>query len=164
MVRLGEHESYPDLCYAVRHLSRGEADVGARRFEHIGAAAETRHLAVAVLGDVSAGRRGGEGGGRGDIEELDAAAPGAAGIDKVGNIDLHLGGEVAHGPGGAGYFFGGFALDAERREQAADLRGRRLAGHHLVKHRARLRLAQAAAVEQACQGFFNAHRVFWGFR
>ena len=106
------------------HLGRSEADIAAGGFQHIGAAAEAGHLAVAVLGDVGARGRGGEGGGGGDIEELDAAAARAAGVDQVGHVNFHPGGEFAHGLRRPGHLFGGLALDAQRGEQAADLRRR----------------------------------------
>ena len=59
VVGLGEHEADAHLADAMGHLGGGDADIGAGRFEHVGAAAETGHLAVAVLGHVSAGGRGG---------------------------------------------------------------------------------------------------------
>ena len=46
---------------------------------------------------------------------------------------------------------GGLALQPQRDEEAADLRGRRLAGHDRVHHRARLGARQVVAVEQPCE-------------
>ena len=57
-------------------------DVHAQLGEHVGRAAAAGHAAVAVLGHRHAGRGDDQRGGRADVEQLAAAAAGAAGVEQ----------------------------------------------------------------------------------
>ena len=67
---------------------------------------------------------------------------------------------VAHRLGGAGDLVRGLALQAERDEEAADLRRRRAAGHDRVHHAAGLGTREIDAVEQLCERVLDHPRKF----
>src|SRR5581483_8489887 len=52
----------------------------------------------------------------------------------------------------------GLALQPQRDQEPADLRGSRLARHDRVHHRARLRAVERASVEEKCERFLD-HRL-----
>ncbi len=87
---------------------------------------------VAVLGDRHAAAGDDEGYRGGDVQGAGGVAPGAADVDRIGGGD-DRGHAAAHGSDRAAEFGDGFAAHPHRHEQAADLRGRGLAGHDDVE-------------------------------
>ena len=86
-----------------------------------------------------------------------AVAAGAGRVDEV--VAARLDGEHvrAHRLGAAGDLVRRLALRAQRDEEAADLRGRRVAGHDLAHDLARLVAAEVAAVEHLLERLLD-HR------
>ena len=82
----------------------------------------------------------------GDVEGARAVAAGADDVDERCTRRRHRDDVLGHRLGEAGDLVDRLALGAEADEQAADLRGRRLAAHHDAHHVARLGARQVAAV------------------
>ena len=112
-----EHEADAGLGDATAPPACGrQHDVGAERFEHVGAAGLRRHRAAAVLGDARAGRGGDEHRRRRDVERVRRVAAGADDVDQVlavGHVDL--GGELAHHLRRRGDLADRLLLDAQAR-------------------------------------------------
>ena len=160
VVRDGKQEADAHFRDAAPHLLRRDFKLHASGFEHVGAAALAGHAAVAVLGDVSAGGGGHEGRGGGDVEALrPTAAAGAAGVHEVRHVHLHLGGDGAHGGGGAGDLCGGFAAGGKGGEDAADLGGCGFAGEDEVEDGGGLGLRKRLAGDEDLQSILEVHGV-----
>ena len=118
-------------------------DVDAERRQHVGRARFRREIAVAVLGHrhAAAGddeRRRGR-----DVEGAGAVAAGADGVDGARRrLDRQRLG--AHGARGAGDLLDRLAAHAQRHQERAHLRRRRVARHHRVEGGGGLGLARAA--------------------
>ena len=131
MERGSEHEAHADLAEAPLHALRPQVDLDAGGLEHVGAAGRAGDGAVAVLGDAEAGANGHQRGDGRDVDGVRAVAAGAAGVHDVA-INMDAQGLVAHDLRHAGNLLGGLALDAQRRHECAELRGRGLARHDLL--------------------------------
>ena len=139
----GEQETKAHVADAARHLGRRKVQIDAGGLEHVGAAALAGGGAIAVLGNVGAGRRGHDRRRGGNVEALGAAAAaGAAGVHQVRHVDVDLGRYGPHGGGGTGYLLHRLALGLEANEHGGDLRWRGFAGHDGVEHRSGLGLRQ----------------------
>ena len=64
------------------HAGRRQVDLAAERLQHVGAAAGAGHRPITVLGDADARAGGDEGRGGADVEDVLAAAAGAAGVQQ----------------------------------------------------------------------------------
>ena len=84
-----------------------------------------------------------------DVDRLRAVAAGARRVDEVVALRVHREDVLAHRLGAAGDLVGGLALQAQRDQEAADLRRRRLAAHDRAHHLTRLVAPQVVAVEKA---------------
>ncbi len=128
MVRRREHEAEAELVDRPRDLLGRELELEPERLEHVGAMPESDETdAVAVFRDARAGggrdeRRRGR-----DVERLAAVAARAGGIDEIVALRAHGDHVCAHRLGGARDLVGRLALQAQRDQEAADLRRRRVA-------------------------------------
>ena len=140
----GEHEAYAGLRDAGGNLRRGEVDLYPERHQHVGGAGFGRQRAVAVLGDGHARAGDNEGRAGRDVVGARGIAAGADHIDRVGRRfhAQHLG---AHGRDRAGDLLDILAAHPKAHKHGADLRGRRLAGHHDVKGEGGFRAGQRGA-------------------
>ena len=111
---------------------RRQLDLDAERGEHVGGAGARGERAVAVLGDRHAGARHDEGRAGRDVVGARRIAAGADHVDRVGRRRdaQHL---LAHRGHRAGDLVDGLAAHAQRHQEAAHLRRRRLARHHAVE-------------------------------
>jgi len=116
-----EAEADSELVEAALDRGRRSIDVHPQRRQHIGRAALARDAAIAVLGDGHARRRGDDGRGRADVEQVAANAPRAARIDQPGAAGADRGHVLAHGDRRPGDFKGGFPLGVQGRQQDGDL-------------------------------------------
>ena len=102
-----------------------DVDRDAERLEHVGAAALRGEGAVAVLRDPHAGARREQRGRRRDVERVDRAAAGAAGVDEiVRTVGRQVNHRAAERVRRAGDFVRRLALHAQADEQRRDLRRR----------------------------------------
>src|SRR6266511_2182411 len=102
-----------------------------------------------MFGNSRSGRGGDERGGGRDVERVRVVAAGAGRVDEIVALGMHRQYVLAHRLGAAGDLVGSLALCAERDEEAADLRWRRLAAHDLAHHLARLGTGEVVAVQQS---------------
>ena len=142
-----EHEAEAELVDRLGDPLGLELEPEAERLEHVGRApmpSETARLpcfatpAPAAAATIAAA-----------VEMLNvprAVAAGAGRIDEVVPLPAcDRDGVLAHRLGAAGDLVDGLALRAQRREEGADLRGRRLAAHDLAHHTPRFRARETRA-------------------
>ncbi len=127
-----EHEADAGLTDAAGDGFGRSFDVDAEGGEGVGGAGFRRQGTVAVLGDLQAGAGSDYGGAGGDIVGARGITAGADDVEGIGGgFDRrHL---LAHGHDGAGDLVNGFTAHAQSHQQAADLAGRCLTGHHDVE-------------------------------
>ena len=132
MMRGREHEADAGLADAARHLFGRQLDLDAERHQHVGRAGARGERAVAMLGDRHAGARDDQAPRRWRCCRCRSIAAGADHIDGVrGRFHpQHL---RAHRGHRAGDLVDGLAAHAQRHQQPAHLRWRRLARHHQVE-------------------------------
>src|SRR5690606_26364554 len=95
----------------------------------------------------------------GDVEGVRAVTTRAAGVDqRIGRGARHWQRVSSHRLGEAGDLLLGLAAHPERRDQRADLRAARLAGHDRVHCRGRLFARQRPAVDDFLDRRSDAHR------
>ena len=136
-----EHEPDVRLLDASRDAVGTEIDLHAERLEDVRAAARARRGPVAVFGHPAAGTRHDERGHRGDVEAVRPVAAGADDVDRVPlEDDPHD--HVAERRGAARDLIHRLAADVQRRQERAELRRCRLAGHDRGHRRVRLRTGQ----------------------
>jgi hypothetical protein len=135
-----------------------ELEIEAERLEDVRRSRRGRHRPVAVLRHSRAGRGGHERRRRRDVERPRPVAAGAGGIDEVLAAGSHGEHVRPHRLGAAGDLVRGLALQAQGYEEAADLRRRRLAAHHLFHHRPRLTAREVLTFEQPGESFLDHRR------
>ncbi len=149
VVELREHEAEAELVDRLGDAVGLELEPEAQRLEHVGRARGGGDGAVPVLRDARPRCcRHDRGGGR-DVQRAAAVAAGAGRIDEVAPLRVDGDDVLAHCLGATGDLVGGLALCAQRREEGADLRGRRLAAHDLAHHPPRLLAREAVPVDEA---------------
>ena len=123
-----EHEPDPRLVHARGDACRAKVDLHAERLEHVGAAALTRRRAVPVLRHVTARARDDDRADGRDVDAVRPIAPRADDVDRaVVNDDAKR--VRTERTREARDLVGRLAAHVQRREQRAELRWRRLAGH-----------------------------------
>ena len=138
VVQRREHESEPERVDRLGDPLGRLLEVEPERLEHVRGAGDGAHRAVTVLRDRRACRGGDDRRGRGDVERARAVAARPHDVDDVRPRRVHGQHVGAHRLGTAGDLVGALPLRAQRHEEAADLRRRRLPGHDLAHHLARL--------------------------
>ena len=112
-----------------------------------------------MLRDRSAGR-GSEERRRGrDVNRALPVAAGPGGVDQVLALRFHGQHVSPHRLGAARDLVRGLALQAQRDQEAADLRRGRVALHHLVHHVPGLLAREVVAIEQPGEGLLHRHRA-----
>ena len=157
VMRRSEQEAEAELVDRAFDPRRRKLEPEAERLEHVCRPGCGRDRAVAVLRDTrTRGRR--DQGRRGrDVDRPCAVAAGAGGVDQVVPRRLDREHMRAHRFRAAGDLVHGLALQAQRDEQAADLRRGRVADHHLVHHRTGLVAREVVSVEQPAQRLLDVH-------
>ena len=126
----------PDTANALGNRFRRQIDLHPQRFEHVGAPAQTRRRAIAVLGDFAPRARHHERRRRGDVVGVLPVPARAARVYQTVS-GVHLKRPRAHHGRHAGDLFGSLAPNAQGRHKRAELGGRRRAVHYLAHHRYR---------------------------
>ena len=152
-----KEEAEAELVDRALDSARGKLEVEAERLKNVRRPGPGRDRAVAVLGNSRAGGRGNERRRRGDVERAGAVAARSSRVDEVVALGLHGEDVRAHRFRAAGDLVHGLALQAQRDEQAADLRRGRVADHHLVHHRTGLVAREVVSVEQPAQRLLDVH-------
>ncbi len=160
VVRRSEEEREAELVDRLLDLLAWQLELEAERLEDVGGAGARRHGAVAVLRDRGARGRGDERGGRRDVQRVRVVAAGARGVDEVLALRLDCEHVRAHRLRAAGDLVSGLSLRAQRDEEAADLRRRRIPGHDHRHDLARLCTLEVVAVEQPRDRVLDHRRKF----
>ena len=159
VVLLGEHKADADLLELFDDLSGGLVEVDAECFEAVGGTALRGGGAVAMLGDLDAGRGDDHGRRRRDVDAVRVIAARADDVEHVHRMfDLER--VVAHGHGRARDLIDGLGLRALRRERGevgGILYLRRLAVHDLVHDGAGLIIGEVLFTDDFLNGFLD-HR------
>ena len=140
-------EAEAELVDRPRDPLRGQLERETQSLEHVGRTRSRRDRPVAVLRDAGPRSSCDQGGGGRDVDRARPVASGAGGVDEI----------VALWPNGedvlpdrlreAGDLVRRLALDPQRDEEAADLSGRRFAGHDRAHGHPRVLAREVAAVE-----------------
>ena len=135
-------------------------DVDAESRQDVGRPGLRGEGAVAVLGDGHAAAGKDEGRAGGDVDRASMIAAGADDVDRI-RRRLHAQHVRAHHRNRAGDLVDGLATHPERHQEAADLRGRRLAGHHRREGGLGFGAGQAVAIGDLGEERFQrgAHRT-----
>src|SRR6185312_4917353 len=157
VVRGGEQEAEAELVDRTRDSLGLLLESETEGLEHVCRAAGGGDGAVAVLGDRGAGCCCDESSRGRDVDRVGAVAAGTGRVDKVVTPWPDRQDVLAHRLGAPGDLVGRLALGAQSDEEAADLRGGRLAAHDLAHHVAGLPTSKVVAVEQPLQCLLN-HR------
>ena len=160
MVGLSKHKADTYLVDAGGNLLRRQGERNSSSFQDIGAAAETGHLSIAVLGNLGTGACRNEGRCGRDVKKFATTAAGTAGVDQGFTCCGYLCRQRAHGKGRTSDLFGGFALYAKRGKERTDLPRSRLAGHDLQKNGCRIILAKIVAFDDLSKRLRYVHRLF----
>ena len=95
----------------------------------------------------------------GDVERAAGVAAGTAGVDETGLVDVDLRGEAPHHRRGGRDLFHRFALYPQAYQEAADLRGRALAGHDVLHDIGHLRTVEVPPRDDGANRRLDVHRV-----
>src|SRR5438445_540127 len=123
-----EHEPDPRLIDAAHDRLGTKVDADAERLQHVSAPARARRGTVAVLRDPAAACGDHDGCDRRDVEAVRAITARADDVDRIA-AERHAHRDVAQRRGTTSDLVDRLSSAVQGRQQRAELRGRRLAGH-----------------------------------